>query len=297
MKPGQLPVLLTIMEKAGRCPAFLNPSRRTLPIPDTSMRPRMTPYLKALSQPYGLLFLMTAITLIRLWFRRRELRRRLLPPSLLFASLYALSMPISGHYAMATLERMYPPRPPEAQLEGADAIVVLSGYSFPRGGHRLKPELAHDTLYRCIHAVDLYRSGGPRPVLVTGGEVEGESGDPPLGEQMRDFLILLGVRESDLLVEARSRNTHENALECGKILRERKFRRIVLITDAAHMRRAVLCYEKEGLEVVASGCQYRALKFDLSILSFYPTPSAANGVLSAFHEWLGLIWYRWNGWI
>ena len=257
----------------------------------------MTPYLKALSQPYGFFFLMTALALLRLWFRRRELRRRLLPPTIFFALLYALGMPISGHFAMSSLERTYPPRPLETQLERADAIVVLSGYSFPTGGHRLKPELAHDTLYRCIHAVDLYRAGGPRPVVVTGGEVEGATGDPPLGEQMRDFLILLGVRENDLIVEAHSRNTHENAVKCGRILRERKLRRIVLITDAAHMRRAVLCFEREGLEVVASGCQYRALKFDLSILSFYPTPSAANGVLTAFHEWLGLVWYRWNGWI
>jgi uncharacterized SAM-binding protein YcdF (DUF218 family) len=257
----------------------------------------MTPYIKALCQPYGFLFLMTGLTLLRLWFRRREFRRRLIVPSLLFALLYTLSMPISGHFAMASLERNYPPWPLETQLEGVDAIVVLSGYAFPTGGHRLKPELAHDTLYRCLHALELYRAGGARPIMVTGGEVEGETGDPPLGVQMRDFFVLLGVRENDLIVEARSKNTHENAVECGKILRERKFRRIILITDAAHMRRAVLCYEREGLEVVASGCQYRALKFDLSILSFYPTPNAANGVLTAFHEWIGLIWYRWNGWI
>ena len=178
-----------------------------------------------------------------------------------------------------------------------DAIVVLSGYAFPSGGHRLKPELAYDTLYRCIHAVELYRAGGARPVVVTGGEVDPESNDPPLGEQMRDFLVLLGVAERDIIVEANSRNTHENAVECGKILRQRRFAKIVLITDAAHMRRAVLCYEREGLTVVPSGCEYRALRFDLSPLSFYPTPSAATGVLTAAHEWVGLIWYRWNGWI
>lgn len=257
----------------------------------------MTLFLKALVQPYGLLFVLMGLSLLRLWFRRREARWRLVPPTLFFALLYLLSMPITGHFAMASLERMYWPRPVEEQLAGADALVVLSGYAYPSGGHRLKPELAHDTLYRCIHAVDLYRAGGPRPVVVTGGEVDPKSGDPPLGEQMREFLTTLGVAPGDLIVESRSRNTHENAVECGKILRERKLRRIVLITDAAHLRRAVRCYEREGLEVVASGCQFRSLKLDLSVLSFYPTPSAANGVLVALHEWIGMIWYGWNGWL
>ncbi len=260
------------------------------------MEPLMSQFFRVVAQPYGLLFVLTGLALLRLWFKRRESRWRLVPPTFFFTMLYLLSMPITGHFAMESLERVYPPGTAEGRLEQTDAIVVLSGYAFPTGGHRLRPELAHDTLYRCVHALDLYRDGGARPVLVTGGSVDPESSDPTLGEQMGDFLVLLGVRESDMIVETRSRNTHENAVECGKILRERNYRRIVLVTDAAHMKRAVLCYQREGLEVIPSGCHYRALRFDFSIQSVYPTPGAAMGVLEATHEWIGLIWYGWNGW-
>jgi uncharacterized SAM-binding protein YcdF (DUF218 family) len=114
---------------------------------------------------------------------------------------------------------------------------------------------------------------------------------------MRDMLIKLGVDASDLKTESSSRSTYENAVECRRLLERQGIRKILLVTEATHMRRAVLCFRKEGIEVVPAACHHRATDFEWSILNFLPSPSAADGIADSIHEWLGLAWYRLRGWI
>ena len=61
---------------------------------------------------------------------------------------------------------------------------------------------------------------------------------PPLGQMMKDLLVELGVPPEQIIVEDRSTSTYENAVECRQLLVERQMTRIVLVTDALHMRRA-----------------------------------------------------------
>jgi uncharacterized SAM-binding protein YcdF (DUF218 family) len=96
-------------------------------------------------------------------------------------------------------------------------------------------------------------------------------------------------------MEDRSRTTYENAVETAKHLRERKVQRIVLVTEAVHLLRAKLCFEKLGLHVTPAGCNYQATTFDWSPINFLPSPEAAVHVDRVAHEWLGLIWYRFHG--
>ena len=109
---------------------------------------------------------------------------------------------------------------------------------------------------------------------------------------MRDFLIKLGVDPSDLRVEANSRTTYENAVECRKLLERQGVRKILLVTEAWHMRRALLCFRKQGIEVVPAACHHFATDFDPSALNFLPSPGAADVFRDVWHEWLGLAWYR-----
>ena len=51
------------------------------------------------------------------------------------------------------------------------------------------------------------------------------------------------------MIETRSRNTHENIKNSIEICEEKKFKRILLITSSTHMRRALLCCEKNNFNV------------------------------------------------
>lgn len=107
---------------------------------------------------------------------------------------------------------------------------------------------------RAGQALYLYKLGAVQKILISGG-----AGDLPFqkksvsdeGHMAAKFLITAGVRPNDIVLENKSRNTHENALFSAAILRKRfPDSQYVLVTSAAHMRRAVACFQKEGVSVI-----------------------------------------------
>jgi uncharacterized SAM-binding protein YcdF (DUF218 family) len=248
----------------------------------------MYDFLVYLAQPHVILSLLLTIGLARLWWKCPEMRRRLLWAIVPFGLLLLLSTPVAAYLALGTLEWQHPPL--TAVPDDAGAIVVLSGYVLPADQVRPEPELAADTLCRCLLAARLYQQGKPRPILVSGGQPK--ANEPGTHAQaMRDFLLTQGVAPADIWMEDRSRTTHENAVYSAERLRERKVGKVVLVSTASHLPRAVRCFRAQGVEVVPAGCEYQATQ----LADFLPSPSAAEKVQIAVHEWLGLLWYWLRG--
>jgi uncharacterized SAM-binding protein YcdF (DUF218 family) len=245
-------------------------------------------FLSKLSQPPLLLYLLTGLALAILW-RKRQSKGRLIWVTSAFLVLMLLCLPAVNYVALGTLEWRYPPL--DERPADVEAIVVLAGYVYRPDGTRSQAELGEDSLYRCLKAADLYHQGTPCPVLVSGGKVDPDAPGPTCAAVMRDFLAKLGVSASDLVVEDRSRTTHENAVESSRLLAQRDIHRVVLVTDAPHLLRALGCFRKQGIDAVPCGCRYRATHFDPSPLSFVPNPSEAEGCEVAWHEWVGTAWY------
>src|SRR5271157_3109188 len=243
-----------------------------------------------LLKPYTLAYGITGVAIVSLWRKRQADKRLLLLLSFAFASMMILSLPAVSYLALSSLEWSFPPH--RYFPADAEAIVVLSGSCEPPDGVRLETTVGSDTLHRCLHAAEVYHRGGPRTVLVSGGNVDPECSDPPCAQIMRDFLVKWGVDVSDLRMEPNSRSTYENAVECRKLLDRSGIRKIILVTEATHMARASLCFRRQGIEVVPAACHHRATHFDLTILDFLPSPHAADTCSEVFHEWLGLAWYR-----
>lgn len=66
---------------------------------------------------------------------------------------------------------------------------------------------------------------------------------------MREFLEDLGVPDSALLLETRSRTTRENAIYTAELLKQRGLQPVLLVTSALHMHRAKKLFESQGIEV------------------------------------------------
>ena len=247
--------------------------------------------LAALATPLALLFLLTLLGLIRLWWKRGEGRRRLLWVAVPFFLLYLLSTPPASYLALHSLEQPYPPS--EEVPANAEAIVVLAGSVRIANSVRPQPELGPDTLYRCLRAAALHRKAPHLPVVVCGGAVDDD--DPVYAHVMRDFLLGEGVKASCLIVEDKSRNTYENAVECCRILRQRGLSRIVLVTSASHMRRAAGCFRAQGADVTPSACNHLETEYYLAPSDPIPSARSVVNVDAAFHEGVGLLVYRLRG--
>lgn len=101
--------------------------------------------------------------------------------------------------------------------------------------------------YRVPEAVRLLAEGKAPRVLLCGGKVQQTSlGKLPECEAMQRAALELGVSQEVLLIERRSMTTEEN-FRFGKDLIAKELpgcKRIVLVTTAYHMRRALLMARK-----------------------------------------------------
>jgi uncharacterized SAM-binding protein YcdF (DUF218 family) len=115
----------------------------------------------------------------------------------------------------------------------ADAVVVLGAKVSASG-------LAGAAIHRRVaHAIRVLETRRIDVLLLSGGN--GGSG-PSEAEVMRRLVLEHGVLVKTIMIEDRSRNTFENAVYTGRVMKDHGWRRIVIVTDAWHMRRALYVF-------------------------------------------------------
>jgi uncharacterized SAM-binding protein YcdF (DUF218 family) len=153
---------------------------------------------------------------------------------------------------------------------------------------------------RVVHAVQLYKLGIVKKLLVSGGsgrlvEIgERESDDIKLA------MILMGVPEEDIQVENESRNTHESALAVKEILKHDGFEssNCMLITSAFHMPRSIACFRKVNLDMDTFTTDFytHPRKFYPDTL-FIPKAEAMMVWTKLIREWVGYVAYKIVGYV
>ena len=230
-----------------------------------------------------LLPLALAFLIASLFFVWRSSKKRYLLLGLSVAGLLIISSsPVSALFAKP-LEARYDGRP---FVDNGEAIVVLAGGCSPANLYRPYTTLSADSCSRSQSAVWLYHSKPPRPVLVTGLNC---------ARAMARLLESEGVAQNLILQEGQATNTHENAVYSAKLLRANRIGTVVLVTDAKSMLRAELCFRKEGVQVIPYPVGLGSFEFRL--LNLVPSWKAIKGNSDTLHEFLGLVRYRWAGWI
>lgn len=148
------------------------------------------------------------------------------------------------------------------------------------------------TLERLAFAALLARSSG-LPVLVSGGT-------PKRREASEAALMARALRGSFGIearwTEERSRDTAGNATESARVLRAAGVTRVVLVTQAYHMPRALAAFRAAGLEVIAAPHGFLGGASIESWSDFVPSASAVATGWLATHEFAGLAWYRVRAW-
>jgi uncharacterized SAM-binding protein YcdF (DUF218 family) len=190
-----------------------------------------------------------------------------------------LSLPV---VAVALNRGLYPPPLSEQALSGAQAIVILGGGMYPDAPEFGGDSVGGATLERIHYGVYLQARTG-LPILVTGGA---PFGGRPEGEAMRQ-IIERDFHARVAWTESRSRDTAENARYSAALLQSAGISRIVLVTNAWHMRRAVHEFERTGLQVTPAPTVF--LQYGPAGAALLPSADALLDSNRALHEWLGLL--------
>ena len=92
---------------------------------------------------------------------------------------------------------------------------------------------------RVLEGIRQYRAGAAPRLLMTGGAVKNRF---PEGEVMRQFALTQGVPANALFAETQSRNTLQNAFYSYKIMQTHAWTSAMVVSSAAHLRRASLIF-------------------------------------------------------
>jgi uncharacterized SAM-binding protein YcdF (DUF218 family) len=228
-----------------------------------------------------------ALLLYALFTRNEKRRKRSLV--ILTALLLIFTNPFLINEAWLLWE--HPPTP-FTKVKHYDAAIILTGITN-------KDKSPEDRVYtnkgadRILQPVRLYKEGFVKKIIISGGSGSLTREETSESEDLKTILVCSGIPQSDILLEEKSRNTHENAVFTKALLKQHpEFKKLLLVTSAFHIRRASGCFKNEGIKADAFSVDFyttdRSFAFaDLIV----PQEYCLYLWQKLFHEILGYIVY------
>jgi uncharacterized SAM-binding protein YcdF (DUF218 family) len=173
-----------------------------------------------------------------------------------------------------------------------DALILLGGM-VERSSVAGRPEY-NENVERLLVTYDLLRSDRAHYALVSGGALDPTVPSLVEANVLAQQLFDWGISSDRVIVEPRSRNTHENAVECRRIADERGLSRLLLVTSAFHVPRALGCFRAVGLSVDTLPVDYRSYDPGRFSGSLLPRANHLERSEMALREWFGrgIYWAR-----
>lgn len=248
-------------------------------------------YLAQLIIPINLMVALLLLATLLLIIKRRKF-------ALCFAAFglgWALfwSLPISSMWLGGHLENQYDYLAAQ-HMPTADAIVVLGGHTANNKVNWFDSNSSL-TRSRIQRGAELYQAQRAPLILVSGAALDRGTSEAQL---MARYLRQQHIDENAIALEEHSFTTKENAIFSAKILQEKGWHRILLVTSALHMPRAVAAFEKENLEVIAAPVAPQITPKDTNWLALWqPNLQVMNASRSIIKEYAGLFVYWIRSWI
>jgi len=237
--------------------------------------------LPLLALPFGAALCLLAASL---WRPRRVWTAAAL------AILAVFSMPRVGDALMRSVESRYPAMS-IAQTPRADVVFELGGGAANAGspGFPLEPG---DTGSRFERAIALYLASRAPVLLLSAG------GEPPAGvlnegDALRRVALARGVPEQAVLVTPIAPDTTAEEAAFCEMASQRHWRRLLLVTSASHMWRAVHLFAKCRVDTIPVPVAYEVPPVPLPpvFTDFLPEPACLDRSDRALHEYLGRFFY------
>lgn len=129
------------------------------------------------------------------------------------------------------------------QAAPADAIIVLGAAAYDA---RPSPVFAE----RIRHGIDLYQRGLAKHLIFTGGFGNGARFSE--SQVAQRYALKHGVPRQAILIETRSRTTHQNLQQAAALMKANGFKRAIIVSDPLHMARALRLAREAGIDALGS---------------------------------------------
>jgi uncharacterized SAM-binding protein YcdF (DUF218 family) len=119
---------------------------------------------------------------------------------------------------------------------------------------------------------------------------------------MKALAVSLGVPENAIILEDKAQNTYENIIFTKQIVESRHWNKVLVISSPYHMRRVAMVFNKN-----AKGIEARYTSLPNSYFYSHPYKDEHGNKIwkrislkqigGIFHEYLGIVYYLWKGYI
>lgn len=258
----------------------------------------LSKFLPLFLYPTGMITLLIILTLVT-WKKRRL--------SLAFLVLALIILLVAGNRYTATsfartLEWRYPPLNEGSR---ADVIVLLGGGTEPDVAPRAMVEVnaAGD---RVLYAYKLYQEGAAPLLLLSGGDIDFLYDSPSTpADDMATLMETLGVPRQDMLIQNKSLNTEQDAEFSCKMIKEKGYGSVILVTSAFHMPRSVALFEAQGCPVIPAPVDFSITEGSWEnlthpnlqefLINLLPSYTHISTVTKTMKEYFGMWYYQLSG--
>ena len=247
--------------------------------------------LPQLIYPFSVVLYLLLAAVVVLQFRLHKMASRIL--WLMLGVILVCGSPLAAELFLRH-EQQYLPVTVELTSK-ADAIVLLGGTVRLPIEPRVSSEIGGN---RLLHAFRLYKANKAKLIIVSGGNVFSQRRVKSEAFYTAEILQEWGVREEDILVEGESRNTHDNAIATKRLMDSRQIDKILLVTSGFHMPRALATFRTAGIDAIPTPSSYSIVNYSRPpILNWIPSLGNLGKMQAVIREKLGILVYRYRGWI
>lgn len=247
-----------------------------------------------LTQPIGIFMFLLMLKLVFKsfrWFKYLHV--------FAFVFIYICSLGATVEWAARAWE--VPSKDP-GDLAKYDVGIVLTGgisseYLSQNSKNILGPSA--DRIWQAAH---LYKLGKIKYILISGGDGKLKSSLKHIYEndKAKEFLVEVGVPDSVIFQDKMSINTHENAVHSKDVFPQMaisKTPKILIITSAWHMKRAMACFKKQGIITNDFAANPLVTNMHIKWYDFLPDAQELAKTQLFFKEWIGYLAYWVVGYI
>jgi uncharacterized SAM-binding protein YcdF (DUF218 family) len=244
-----------------------------------------------LNKSLPLLCLPVALSLSLLAIALR--RNRSLVIAITILVLVFLGSPAVANFLMSSLEDRYPYRP-VADCPQSDAVFVFGGMLGPRD--RADGSIAwNEAAERFDRAVQIVK-WGKAPLLVLSGGAERYSDAGDEGELLKKEAMNRGLAPDEILVTQIANNTEQEARVLCRLVALQHWKKILIVTSAFHMARAMQLSEQCPAQLIAVPVAYQTpdprTSWAYRRLEYYiPQAEGLSTAERALREYLGISFY------
>lgn len=172
-----------------------------------------------------------------------------------------------------------------------DTVVLLGGVVDPAGSTAAEAAYGNN-IERLLTVFELLRTDRAKTAILSGGYLS--EGLPSEAAYLQRELVAWGIAPERLLLDERSKNTHENAVQTAALVSKHGFRTVLMVTSAFHMQRAKGCFNAVSLAVDTLPVDFRLRALERSSARL-PRAEYLGESAQAVREYAGRLIYRMLG--